>query len=42
MDSPGQFRPRYSLEDNWPAFIEEVWKHLEHYNDEDTPMNSMQ
>ncbi|CDO53373.1 Hypothetical protein, no similarity [Geotrichum candidum] len=32
--SPGRFDPKHKPEDNWPAFVEEVWKHLEHYSAE--------
>jgi hypothetical protein len=31
MYHPNQFSPKHKPEDNWPAFLKEVWKHLEHY-----------
>ena len=29
--APGLFSPRNRPDDNWPGFVKEVWKHLEHY-----------
>lgn len=31
MYAPGLFSPKNHPEDNWPGFVKEVWKHLEHY-----------
>jgi hypothetical protein len=32
MYYPNQFSPKHKHEDNWPEFLKEVWKHLEHYS----------